>query len=333
MSFTGIYQFGSITTRNGQIFKLEDLDTDGDGKISQQEFMFIQKELGMDTLELSGEEKKGEKQISDEEYITWAFEMRMSNALNGVISQVATDFIGANAQYSSEIVSELRQFLSDFKAEYKSSGEDLALMADKFEEALPAKYEEIKENILGSEEKKDYEDIQKEWDEYTEAFEKDLKNAGSIDEFVKLNREYLKKHGEYVQKMLASKDIAPDERQSLIQESKTDLAASQQYASLSADGRNMQVATASFIKDLAENCPGWTDLEDNPIIADPDMYMLEYYYYYREHPDPLKDGLSTEYRKTLSQEYSKLLFEYENLVKSGHINENAQVDLSPKKNK
>ena len=149
MSFTGIYQFGTITTRTGQVLRFEDVDTDGDGKISQQEFNFIQKELCMDTVELSDSDSKGEKQVTDSDYAMWSLEMQMQNALNDMIAQVAKDFIGSNAQYSTRVISELRDFLKDYTESYKNSDENIAEMADKFAAALPIKYNEIKEGLLG----------------------------------------------------------------------------------------------------------------------------------------------------------------------------------------
>ena len=61
MSFNGIYHFGAITTKNGKVLDFDDIDKDRDGKISQQEYNFIQKNLCMDTLEIENGDKKGKK--------------------------------------------------------------------------------------------------------------------------------------------------------------------------------------------------------------------------------------------------------------------------------
>ena len=61
MDFSGIYRFGSITTKSGKTIKLDEIDKDKDGKISQQEFNFIQKELGLDTVEFLDETKRRKK--------------------------------------------------------------------------------------------------------------------------------------------------------------------------------------------------------------------------------------------------------------------------------
>ena len=104
MDFNSVFQFGSLTTRNGQVLRYEDIDKDGDGKISQQEFNFIQKELGLDTVEISDKEKKGEKQITDVEYVYWAQEMQVKNAVEKMGKIIAKDFIGANAGYAPQIM-------------------------------------------------------------------------------------------------------------------------------------------------------------------------------------------------------------------------------------
>ena len=111
MSFTGIYQFGSLTTRNGETLSFSDVDKDGDGKISQQEFLFIQQELCLDTVELSEEsESNAENNVTDEEYVSWAQEMQMKNALDELIAQIAQDFIGSNAKFAPQVIKELRYY-------------------------------------------------------------------------------------------------------------------------------------------------------------------------------------------------------------------------------
>ena len=149
MSFTGIYQFGTLTAKNGQTLSYSDIDKDGDGKISQQEFLFIQQELCLDTVELAeGNESNAENNVTDEEYVSWAQEMQMKNALDELIAQIAQDFIGCNAKFAPQVIKELRYYLEDFQEEYKKNGGDITHIANEFNERLPLKYEEIKNNIL-----------------------------------------------------------------------------------------------------------------------------------------------------------------------------------------
>ena len=330
MSINGIYQFGTLTTKSGKVINFEDIDLDKDGKISQKEYMFIQQELGLDTVEFIDEKQKGEKEVTDYEFIQYFQESQMQETFDTICNQVASDFIGSNAKYSSQVMKELRTFLKDFKEEYLNNGSSIGEMAAKFQEALPVKYSEIKKEVLGDDTEKDYTKVQEEWDKYVKDFEGSLKNASSITEFVKLNRDYLKTHGEYVQKMLACKDLDTEQRQNLIQESKNDLESAKYYTQLLGDGRNMQNTTDNFINKLAENCPGWKELSDNPIISNPELYMLQFFYEYRDNPNPLKKSMTIEYFEKLELEYSILESKYQNLVESGEIDPNDNVEFKQK---
>ena len=149
MSINGIYQFGTLTTKSGKVIDFNDIDRDKDGKISQQEYNFIQKELCMDTVELTEEnQQKDEKNVTDYEFILWNQEAHMQESYDTLCTQVATDFIGNNAKYSAQILKELRLFLSDFKEQYQSNGESIVNMSAKFDEELQKKYADIKQELL-----------------------------------------------------------------------------------------------------------------------------------------------------------------------------------------
>lgn len=148
MSISGIYQFGKLTLNNGKVINFDDIDTDKDGKISQQEFNFIQKELGLDIVEFVEEDNKGEKNVTDYEFVLWQQESQMQELFDKLASQVAKDFIGNNAKFSQPVLKELRQFLGDFKEDFKKSGKSIIDMASSFQTALPVKYEEIKQSYL-----------------------------------------------------------------------------------------------------------------------------------------------------------------------------------------
>ena len=149
MSINGLYQFGTLTTKSGKVINFDDIDRDKDGKISQQEYNLIQKELCMDTLELSEEsQNKGEKNVTDYEFVLWNQEAHMQEAYEEVCVMVSKDFIGENAKYSAQILRELRTFLKDFKEDYINSGESVIDMAAKFEEALQNRYADIKQELL-----------------------------------------------------------------------------------------------------------------------------------------------------------------------------------------
>ena len=149
MSFTGIYQFGTITTNNGQTIDFDNIKTDSDGKISQRAYNFIQKELGLDTVEFSDEPQKTEKEVTDFEFVLWNQEKQMQECFDGLCAQIATELIGENSKYAQQVLSELRQFMKNFKAENSSEPEKVVDMAARFAEELPKLYAEIKNEILG----------------------------------------------------------------------------------------------------------------------------------------------------------------------------------------
>jgi len=149
VSINGIYQFGTLTAKNGKVINFDEIDRDKDGKISQQEFIFIQKELCMDTVEfLEEDQQKDEKKVSDYEFILWQQEAKMQDSFDKLCAKVATEFIGENAKYSQQVLKELRAFMSDFISENKKSIETAAAMGDTFGDAIFAKYDEIKTDLL-----------------------------------------------------------------------------------------------------------------------------------------------------------------------------------------
>lgn len=148
MSINGIYQFGTLTTKSGKVINFDDLDTDKDGKLSQQEFNLIQKELGLDIVEFINEEQKGEKNVSDFEFIWWQQEAKIQEKFNNLVTQVAKDFIGENAQNSIIVIKELRDFIDDFKLSYQNGEKPILNMEDDFNQILPEMYNKLKENYM-----------------------------------------------------------------------------------------------------------------------------------------------------------------------------------------
>ena len=92
--------------------------------------------------------QKGEKNVTDYEFVLWNEEAQMQEAFDSLCSTVATEFIGANAIHSAKVLKDLREFLSDFKIDYKNGTKSIINMAADFNEALPQKYEELKNNYL-----------------------------------------------------------------------------------------------------------------------------------------------------------------------------------------
>ena len=135
--FSGINQFGSLTTQSGQRLTFKDFDKDGDGKITQEEY---------DTVELSSVDKNGDKEISEDEFAQWEQKTQMQTAVNDMAGTISKDFAG-KTQYLAEVTTALKEYIEEFAASYTG---DISGMAEAFKAALPAKYEEIKSNAVSN---------------------------------------------------------------------------------------------------------------------------------------------------------------------------------------
>ncbi len=143
-----IRAFGNLTTQAGQQIKFEDFDKNGDGKVSEEEYNTALKEYDLDAVELSKVDTNGDKTVSNEEFQVWEQKIKMEEALAPYIQQVTTDFIGANSTYAADMTAALRELIDKFAEEYTNQGNLVSNMAQEFEAALPAKYEELKTGIL-----------------------------------------------------------------------------------------------------------------------------------------------------------------------------------------
>lgn len=144
--FSGINQFGNLTV-NGQKIRFEDFDKDKDGKISQEEYDSVMKEINLDTVELSTVDKNGDKEVSEDEFALWEQKTQMQDAVNNMAAAISRDFAG-KTQYLTNITNALRDYIDDFANNYK--GEDISKMAEDFKAALPTKYAELKASVLSN---------------------------------------------------------------------------------------------------------------------------------------------------------------------------------------
>ena len=144
--FSGINQFGSLTTQSGQRLTFKDFDKDGDGTITQEEYDTVMKEMKLDSIELSGVDKDGDKNISEEEFAEWEQKTQMQDTVNDMAGTITKDFAG-KTEYLTEITTDLKEFIEEFAASYTG---DISGMAEAFKAALPAKYEEIKSTALSN---------------------------------------------------------------------------------------------------------------------------------------------------------------------------------------
>ena len=142
--FSGINQFGSLTTQSGQRLTFKDFDKDGDGKITQEEYDTVMNEMKLDSVELSSVDKNGDKEISEDEFAEWEQKTEMQAAVNNMAGTISKDFSG-KASSLSEVSTALKEYFEEFAASYTG---EVSGMAEAFKTALPAKYEEIKSSIL-----------------------------------------------------------------------------------------------------------------------------------------------------------------------------------------
>ena len=144
--FSGINQFGSLTTQSGQRLTFKDFDKDGDGKITQEEYDTIMNEMKLDSVELSSVDKNGDKEISEDEFAQWEQKTQMQTTVNDMAGTISKDFAG-KTQYLAEVTTALKEYIEEFAASYTG---DISGMAETFKAALPAKYEEIKSNAVSN---------------------------------------------------------------------------------------------------------------------------------------------------------------------------------------
>ena len=144
--FSGINQFGSLTTQSGQRLTFKDFDKDGDGKITQEEYDTVMNEMKLDSVELSSVDKNGDKEISEDEFAQWEQKTQMQTAVNDMAGTISKDFAG-KTQYLAEVTTALKEYIEEFAASYIG---DISGMAEAFKAALPAKYEEIKSNAVSN---------------------------------------------------------------------------------------------------------------------------------------------------------------------------------------
>lgn len=144
---SGINQFGSITTQNGTKLTFKDLDLNGDGEVTEEEFKSVLESVETDSVDLSAGKGAEDKTLTDEQVLDYTIDAQIQEALNDLMGQISKDFTGANADLSSEMIAALKEFAETFKAEYIG---DTSKMVEEFNAQLPEKYEELKSEILPS---------------------------------------------------------------------------------------------------------------------------------------------------------------------------------------
>lgn len=143
--FGSINQFGNLTVNNKKL-TFEDFDKDKNGEISTEEYNALLKEVKLDTVELSTIDKNGDQVLSTEEFAAWEQKIEMQDAVNSMAGQISKDFAG-KTQYYTEVKEALTNFIEEFASTYTGDASGLAAA---FKEALPAKYAEIKAEVLAN---------------------------------------------------------------------------------------------------------------------------------------------------------------------------------------
>ncbi len=151
--FSGINRFGSLTTQNGVKLDyktlVEKYDEDGDSKISLAEFRNAVYEEKLDKVDLSTVNSGQDNEITEYEMAVYEQKYQMQEAVNAMKAQITKDFSGGSRpQYFSSLTRELTNYITEFADNYSKENADVSGMAEAFKAALPAKYAEIKRNIL-----------------------------------------------------------------------------------------------------------------------------------------------------------------------------------------
>ena len=151
--FSGINNFGSLTTQNGTKvdykYLLEKYDADGNGEISTDEFNTAIKEEKLDKVELSKVNTNGDEVIDEKEMSVYEQKYKMQEAVNAMSAQITKDFSGsAKSKYIAQVTLELTNYITEYANNYQG---DVSGMAEAFSKELPTKYTQIKKNILANE--------------------------------------------------------------------------------------------------------------------------------------------------------------------------------------
>lgn len=151
--FSGINNFGSLTTQNGTKvdykYLLEKYDADGNGEISKDEFNTAIKEEKLDKVELSKVNTNGDEVIDEKEMGIYEQKYKMQEAVNAMSAQITKDFSGnTKSKYIAQVTLELTNYITEFANNYQG---EISGMAEAFSKELPTKYAEIKKNALANE--------------------------------------------------------------------------------------------------------------------------------------------------------------------------------------
>ena len=146
-SFSGINQFGTLTTQNGVKLTFKDFDKDGDGQITKEEYTQVLKEMDLDKVELSTLDKNKDNVLSNDEFAVWEQKVAMQEAVNAMAGTISNDF--ANDISGMETITKaLKNYIEEFASNSKYTGKNVSKMSEAFAKELPNKYEKLKSEIF-----------------------------------------------------------------------------------------------------------------------------------------------------------------------------------------
>ena len=140
--------FGSLTIFvKGKAVDVSQYDENGDGKLQEDEYKKLIADNTLDTYNSKTIDKQEGQEMSPEELTDWGLQMLLEDTLKRLINtRVATEIIGKYVGYQQEIITELKEFTNNYRA--NNGLIDIYAASEEFEVLLPEKYEEIKNRII-----------------------------------------------------------------------------------------------------------------------------------------------------------------------------------------
>ena len=139
-NFSGINNFGSLTTQSGQRLRFKDFDIDGDGKISSDEYSRVSEKYGLDTVELSTVDENKDKSISEDEFAVWEQKTLMEDAVNRYKGQLSSIFYGDKSASINNILSDLKSYIDEFANNFDGNVQNMAIY---FQDSLPTRFNRL----------------------------------------------------------------------------------------------------------------------------------------------------------------------------------------------
>lgn len=149
--FTGINAFGNLTKINYKEL-IEKYDADKNGELSTKELQTALKEENItDKIEISTIDTNADNKIDESEMAIYEQKYQMQQTVNDMAKTITQDFSGDKSKYLETVTTDLKNYITDYANQYlKDHPNDISGMAEAFKEALPAKYEAIKKEVLAN---------------------------------------------------------------------------------------------------------------------------------------------------------------------------------------